>query len=263
MHKLLGPAFLKKMTHIVFPWVFLAISSALVLNYTLLLRSGLEDYQQGVSALILFLHVPASWSALGFYVLVATMAISGLVWKTSLSFFYARAGLYVGCCCALISLLTGAVWGKPTWGTYWVFDARLTSMLLLALMYFGLLSVAREASVDQEKQKGFFILVLIGLINIPVIKFSVEWWTTLHQGASIFRANGPALDPSFLKWLLSSTLLFGFFWGAVLLVRAYVYFEKAKEQKQRFAKERFERFKDMPLPSVSTSSKGTLAEKGI
>jgi len=160
------------------------------------------DYQQGETVRIMFLHVPAAWLALFFYLAMAASATGTLVWRHPLADVSQKAAAPVGAAFALICLVTGALWGKPMWGTYWVWDARLTSMLVLFLMYCGILALWRTLDESGRAARAVSILTLIGLINLPVIKFSVDWWYTLHQGPSVLRIGGPGIHPSILYPLL-------------------------------------------------------------
>jgi heme exporter protein C len=160
------------------------------------------DYQQGQTVRIMFLHVPAAWLALFFYVLMAASALGTLIWRHPLADVSQKAAAPIGAAFTLICLFTGALWGKPMWGTYWVWDARLTSMLVLFLMYCGLLALWRTIDEPARAARAVSILTLIGVVNLPVIKFSVDWWNTLHQPASVLRLDGPAIHPSMLYPLL-------------------------------------------------------------
>jgi heme exporter protein C len=160
------------------------------------------DYQQGETVRIMFLHVPAAWLALFFYVLMAASALGTLIWRHPLADVSQKAAAPIGAAFTLICLFTGALWGKPMWGTYWVWDARLTSMLVLFLMYCGILALWRTIDEPARAARAVSILTLIGVVNLPVIKFSVDWWNTLHQPASVLRLDGPAIHPSMLYPLL-------------------------------------------------------------
>src|SRR5215203_2457581 len=166
------------------------------------------DYQQGETVRIMFLHVPAAWLALFFYVVMAVSALGTLVWRHPLADVSQKAAAPIGAGFTLICLITGALWGKPMWGTYWVWDARLTSMLVLFLMYCGILALWRTIEEPSRAGRAVSILTLIGVVNLPVIKFSVDWWNTLHQPASVVRLGGPTIHPSMLYPLLVMALGF-------------------------------------------------------
>jgi heme exporter protein C len=162
------------------------------------------DYQQGETVRIMYVHVPSAWLALGIYTLMAIAAIGTLVWRHPLADVAAKTAAPIGAAFSLICLVTGALWGRPMWGAYWVWDARLTSMLVLFLLYLGILALWR--AIDDPGQAGrvVAVLTLVGFVNVPIVKFSVDWWNTLHQPASVFRLDGPAIHPAILTPLLIS-----------------------------------------------------------
>ena len=160
------------------------------------------DYQQGETVRIMYIHVPAAWMALMAYFVMAVAAFFFLVWKHPLADIGARAMALPGAGFALICLVTGSFWGRPMWGTWWVWDARLTSMLILFFLYIGYIALADGFDRSERGSKSASVLLLVGVINLPIIKFSVDWWNTLHQGASVMRLDGPSIDPSMLTPLL-------------------------------------------------------------
>jgi heme exporter protein C len=160
------------------------------------------DYQQGETVRIMYVHVPSAWLALGIYTLLAISALGTLVWRHPLADVAAKAAAPIGAAFCLICLVTGALWGRPMWGTYWVWDARLTSMLVLFLLYLGILALWRAIEEPGQAARAVAILTLVGFINVPIVKFSVDWWNTLHQPASVFRLDGPTIHPAILMPLL-------------------------------------------------------------
>lgn len=166
------------------------------------------DYQQGETVRIMFLHVPAAWLALFFYAAMVLSAVGTLVWRHPLADVSQKAAAPIGTAFTLICLVTGALWGKPMWGTYWVWDARLTSVLVLFLMYCGILALWRTIDEPGRAARAVSILTLVGAVNLPIVKFSVDWWNTLHQPASVFRVGGPTIHPSMLYPLLVMALAF-------------------------------------------------------
>jgi heme exporter protein C len=166
------------------------------------------DYQQGETVRIMFVHVPAAWLALFFYALMAVSALGTLVWRHPLADVSQKAAAPIGAGFTLICLVTGALWGRPMWGTYWVWDARLTSMLVLFLMYCGILALWRTIEDPGRGARAVAILTLVGSVNLPIVKFSVDWWNTLHQPASVLRVGGPAIHPSMLYPLVVMALGF-------------------------------------------------------
>jgi heme exporter protein C len=184
------------------PWLAAAAAALIAVGLYLGWFVAPADYQQGETVRIMFLHVPAAWLALFFYVLMAASALGTLIWRHPLADVSQKAAAPIGAAFTLICLVTGALWGKPMWGTYWVWDARLTSMLVLFLMYCGILALWRTIDEPARAARAVSILTLIGVVNLPVIKFSVDWWNTLHQPASVLRLDGPAIHPSMLYPLL-------------------------------------------------------------
>src|SRR5215217_3164259 len=187
----------------------LAVASTLVVAIGLYMGwSAPADYQQGETVRIMFLHVPAAWLALFFYIVMAVSAIGTLVWRHPLADVSQKAAAPIGAAFTLICLVTGSLWGKPMWGTYWVWDARLTSVLVLFLMYCGTLALWQAIEEPVRAARAVAILTLVGAINVPIVKFSVDWWNTLHQPASVLRVGGPAIHPSMLYPLLLMALAF-------------------------------------------------------
>src|SRR5712691_5881288 len=167
-----------------------------------------DDYQQGATVKIMFIHVPAAWLGTFVWVLMSAAALGTLVWRHPLADVAAKAAAPIGAAFTLMCLLTGSLWGRPMWGTYWVWDARLTSVLVLFLMYLGVIALWRTIDDPTRAAKVVAVLTLVGAINIPIIKFSVDWWNTLHQPASVVRLDGPAIHPAILTPLLTMVLAF-------------------------------------------------------
>ncbi|MDD9908295.1 MAG: heme ABC transporter permease [Ahrensia sp.] len=167
-----------------------------------------DDYQQGRTVRIMFVHVPSVWMAMGTYMVMVSGALGVLVWRHPLADVAARTAAPLGAAFTFLGLATGSIWGRPMWGTWWVWDARLTSFLVLFIIYLGLIALWRSIEDPARAARMAAITVLIGAINIPIIKFSVDWFTTLHQPASVLRAGGPRLAPEFLYPLLTMGLAF-------------------------------------------------------
>ncbi len=181
-----------------------------------------NDYLQGVYAKIMYIHVPSAWLAMALYGLMAAFSATYIIWKAPIYSIIAEAICLVGACFTFITLITGAIWGMPTWGTWWVWDARLTSMLVLLFIYLGCIALRNSFAA---KEKGSFItayFALFGLVNIPIIKFSVNLWNTLHQPASFIRLSGPAVHGSMLPPLfIMLAALVGITWVIIsLLIQA-------------------------------------------
>lgn len=192
----------------VLPW--LAGATAVVAAFALYKAFFVapEDYQQGDTVRIMFIHVPAAWLALFCYSLMAASSIGTLVWRHPLADVSAKAAAPIGAAFTFLCLVTGSLWGKPMWGTWWIWDARLTSVLVLFLMYLGLIALWRAVDDPGRAGRAAAVLTLVGFINIPIIKFSVDWWNTLHQPASVFRLDGPTIHPAILWPLAVSALAF-------------------------------------------------------
>ena len=184
------------------PWA--AGAAALIIAYGLYLSFFVAppDYQQGETVRFMFIHVPSAWLAMAGYALIAISSFGLLVFRHPLADVSAKAAAPIGAVFTFLALVTGSLWGRPTWGTYWVWDARLTSVLILFFLYLGL--IALRSSIEDETLAGKLtaVLALVGVVMLPVIKFSVEWGNTLHQPASVMRIDGPSIDPSILTPLL-------------------------------------------------------------
>ena len=187
----------------------LAVATALAFAVGLYLAwFAPDDYQQGATVKIMFIHVPNAWLAMAVWGVMSIASIGTLVWRHPLADVAAKAAAPLGAAFTFLALLTGSLWGRPMWGTYWVWDARLTSVLVLFLMYLGVMALWRTAVDTSRAGRAAAILTLVGAINLPIIKFSVDWWNTLHQPASVFRPGGPTIDPSILTPLIVMALAF-------------------------------------------------------
>jgi heme exporter protein C len=164
------------------------------------------DFQQGEVYRIIFIHVPAAWMAMFIYVVMAVYAVLTLVWRSRLSAMMSRALAPTGAIMAAIALFTGAIWGKPTWGTWWVWDARLTSTLILLFLYLGYMALVSAIEDTQRADRAGALLLLVGVINVPIIYFSVRWWNTLHQGASVSLTTAPKMARTMLTGMLLMSL---------------------------------------------------------
>jgi heme exporter protein C len=201
------------------PTKFLSLTArllpVLVAGTTILFAVGLylsaaapDDYQQGATVKIMFIHVPNAWLSMFVWAVMSAAALGTLVWRHPLADVAAKAAAPIGASFTLLALVTGSLWGRPMWGTYWEWDARLTSVLILFLMYLGLIALWRTVEDPARAARAASVLTLVGAINLPIIKFSVDWWNTLHQPASVFRMGGPTLDRAFLIPLLVMALAF-------------------------------------------------------
>jgi heme exporter protein C len=193
----------------VIPWLTALVVILLGVGLYLSFFVAPPDYQQGETVRIMFVHVPAAWLAMFGYTVIAIAALGTLIWRHPLADVAAKTAAPIGATFTFIALVTGSLWGKPMWGTYWVWDARLTSMLVLFLLYLGLIALWQAIEEPGRAGRAAAILALVGAINIPIIKFSVDWWNTLHQPASVFRAGGPTIDPALLTPLFVMGAAFG------------------------------------------------------
>jgi heme exporter protein C len=193
------------------PWMA-AVSALLLAGGLYLGFAAPEDFQQGTTVRIMYIHVPFAWLAMMCYSLMALSALGTLVWRHPLADVALKSAAPIGAVFTALALATGSIWGKPMWGTWWVWDARLTSVFVLFLMYLGILALTRAIDDPAKSARAAAIITLVGFINIPIIKFSVDWWNTLHQPASVFRMDGPTIDASMLRPLMITavgfTLLF-------------------------------------------------------
>lgn len=201
-HKLGSPKWFYEISGRWMPW-FLIIGSALTaVGVVWGLAFAPADYLQGNSFRIIYIHVPSALLSQSAYVMMAVAGIVGLVWKMKMSFIVGKVIAPIGASLAILALLTGAIWGKPTWGTWWVWDARLTSMLILLFLYFGVIAIYNAIESEEMANKAAAILAIVGSINIPIIKYSVEWWNTLHQPATITLTKKPTMAPEMFIPLL-------------------------------------------------------------
>ncbi|PIA70602.1 heme ABC transporter permease [Pseudomonas sediminis] len=218
-HKWGSPKWFYEMSGRWLPW--LSIAAVLLIAAGLIwgLAFAPPDYQQGNSFRIIYIHVPAAFLAQSIYVTLAVAGLVGLVWKMKLADVAVQQAAPIGAWMTAIALLTGAIWGKPTWGTYWVWDARLTSMLILLFLYFGVIALGNAISNRDSAAKACAVLAIVGVVNIPIIKYSVEWWNSLHQTATFKITEKPAMPVEMWLPLLLAVLGFYCFFGAMLLYR--------------------------------------------
>jgi heme exporter protein C len=173
------------------------------------------DYQQGETVRIMFIHVPSAWMAMMIYGFMAIASFLGLIYRHALADLAAKAAAPIGACFTFLALVTGSLWGRPMWGTYWVWDARLTSVLILFFLYLGYIALWQAIEDPIKAARASAILCLVGVINLPIIKFSVDWWNTLHQPASVMRMGGPSIHPSMLWPLLVMALAYMLLFAAL------------------------------------------------
>jgi len=219
MHRFANPARFMRIAEPLLPWTSMGALAAILLALYFGIFSSPADYQQGETVRIMYVHVPAAWMALFAYTLMALASGSFLIWKHPLADLSAQAAAPIGAGFTAIALVTGALWGQPMWGTWWVWDARLTSVLILFFLYLGYMALVNGFDDPERGSRMGAILALVGFVNVPIIKFSVDWWNTLHQPASISRLDAPAIDTSMLIPLLLMALGFKLFFISILILR--------------------------------------------
>ncbi len=219
MHRFANPTRFLRLAGYVLPWTAGSSAALFALGLTLALFVAPPDYQQGEAVRIMYVHVPSAWMALFVYLVVAASSAGSLIWKHPLADLVAKAASPVGAAFTVIALVTGSLWGKPMWNTYWVWDARLTSVLILLFLYLGHMALINAFDDTSLCSRAAAILALVGVVNLPIIKFSVEWWSTLHQPASVLRLDGPTIHPSMLWPLIVMALAFKLYFVSVLILR--------------------------------------------
>jgi heme exporter protein C len=220
LHKLASPPHFYDLAARIIPW-FAAIGLALIAYGTV---AGLflapPDYQQGDAFRIIYVHVPAAYLSMLAYSIMAISAGIGLIWRMKLAHAVAAGAAPLGAWFTFLALATGSIWGRPMWGTWWEWgDPRLTSELIMLFLYFGYMALRAAIDDTAKADRASAVLALVGAVNIPIIHFSVEWWSSLHQGPTIIRAGGPAIEPAMLYPLLAMILGFSLLFGALLLSR--------------------------------------------
>ena len=213
------------------PTRFLALASRLMpflaVASTVLIAAGVyaaffvapADYQQGETVRIMYIHVPSAWLSMGCYSLMALSALGTLIWRHPLADVSAKALLPIGMAFTFICLVTGAFWGRPMWGTWWVWDARLTSELILFFLYLGYIALTSAIDDPRRGDRAGAVIAIVGAINVPIIYFSVKWWNTLHQGASVSLTKAPSMAALMLAAMLIMTLAFWVYTLALVLYR--------------------------------------------
>ena len=220
LHKTGSPPFFYWLSGRMIPWLWgiFAVLTSWGLYQAFLVAP--VDYQQGESYRIMYIHVPSAWMSMMIYVLMALMGAIGMIWRIRIAEILAISSAPIGAAFTLIALISGAIWGKPTWGTYWVWDARLTSQLVLLFLYIGVMGLHSAIDEPRKAARAAALLALVGVVNLPIIHYSVEWWNTLHQGATISISGGSKMDTSMLIPLLIMALATKFYYAAALLTRA-------------------------------------------
>ena len=233
MHRFANPTRFSKLISALQPWAMGISVLCLGTGLYFALIVSPADYQQSETVRIMYVHVPASWMAMFCYSALAGASAAGLIWRHLTAFVVARATAPIGAAFTFLALATGSLWGKPMWGTWWVWDARLTSVLILLFLYLGF--IALEGAFDDRSRgmRAAAILAIVGAVNVPIIKYSVDWWNTLHQPASVVKLDGPAIHASMLTPLLLMAVGYTAFYFWVMFVRVRAEFNDARIQALR------------------------------
>jgi heme exporter protein C len=219
LYRYASPTNLCRLTSRLIPWFAIPAAILFIAGLYVAFFVAPTDFQQGDVYRVLFLHVPASWLGMFLYVLMAIYATIGWAWNARASSMMAASLSITGALFTVLSLATGALWGKPTWGTWWVWDARTTSTLILLFLYLGFISLQSAIDEPRRAERACAILALVGVINVPIIYFSVQWWNTLHQGATIRLTSSPTMAPAMLAALLIMSAACWLYSVAVVLTR--------------------------------------------
>ena len=219
-HKFASPPYFFEVAGRLVPW--------LGWSFLVLVLAGLygglvlapPDYQQGDSFRIIFIHVPSAWMSLFIYMVMAGAGAVGLIWRIKLAHVVASSSAPIGASFTFLALATGSIWGKPMWGTWWVWDARLTSELILLFLYLGIIALRAAIEDPRTADRAAAVLAIVGVVNIPIIHYSVEWWNTLHQGPTISKMDKPSIHMSMLIPLLVMAVAFKIYYLNTLLMRA-------------------------------------------
>ncbi|MBL8676474.1 MAG: heme ABC transporter permease [Alphaproteobacteria bacterium] len=222
------PRYFLKVTNFLFPIALVLSALCFAAGLYSALVISPPDYQQGDAMRIMYIHVPASWMALFCYGTLAVFSLFVLVWRHPFAEILAISLAPIGALFTLLSLVTGSLWGKPMWGTYWVWDARLTSVLVLLFLYGGYWALYKAYAHSAQGIRAASLLAIIGVINLPIIKGSVDWWNTLHQPASLTKFGGPSIHPSMLLPLGLMTAAYGFYFLVLFILRARTELNKRK-----------------------------------
>lgn len=219
-HKLASPRHFYRISGQLIPWMGAVTLLCLLAGLYLGLWVAPPDYQQGQSYRIMFVHVPAAWMSMFVYVFMAVLSGIHLIWNMKLADVMVRSSATLGATFTALALATGSLWGKPMWGAWWVWDARLTSELILLFLYLGYMALVSAIEDHRTAARAGGILVLVGVVNIPIIHYSVEWWNTLHQGPTVTKFDKPSIHPSMLWPLLLMAVAFQLYYFTVVLMNA-------------------------------------------
>ncbi|HWP00748.1 MAG TPA: heme ABC transporter permease [Methylococcus sp.] len=238
-HQLASPKHFYRISGKLIPWLGLVTGSLFLTGLYLGLVWAPPDYQQGESYRIMFVHVPSAWMSLFIYTFMAALYAIHLIWNIKLADVIASSSAALGASFTFLALVTGSLWGKPMWGTWWVWDARLTSELILLFLYLGYLALVSAIEDKRTAARAGGVLILVGVVNIPIIHYSVEWWNTLHQGPTVTKFDKPSIHFSMLVPLLIMALAFQFYYFTLVLIRARTELLD-RERRSAWVKELFE-----------------------
>ncbi|MFC3051475.1 heme ABC transporter permease [Kordiimonas pumila] len=219
MHRFANPVAFNRLADRILPWAILLGIFTFATGLYYAFFDSPVDYQQGESVRIMYVHVPAAWMSMAVYAFIAVASFTALVWRHPLALIAGRAAAPIGATFTALALITGSLWGKPMWGTYWSWDGRMTSVLILFFLYLGYMALWEALDDDEKAGRAASILALVGVVNLPIIKFSVEWWNTLHQPASVIRMGGPTIHIDMLIPLLIMGAAYKLYFIVVVLWR--------------------------------------------
>ena len=251
---LANPARFTRISAKVLPWCSWTAAVVLAVGLYWSLAVAPPDYQQGDTVRIMYIHVPSAWMALSVYLFVAVASAVALVWRHPLAEVAARAAAPIGAVFTFVCLATGSLWGRPMWGTWWVWDARLTSVLILFFLYLGYIALANAFDDPARGGRAGSVLALVGVVNLPIIKFSVDWWNTLHQPASVMRVGGPRIDTSMLVPLMIMAAGFSLLFVTLLMLRMRTILNERKAMALRLNAEAVPAHHPDPEQTVSVHS---------
>lgn len=237
LHYFANPTRFQRLSRRIEPWLLSAMVLCFAFGLYFALFASPVDYQQGHTVRIMYIHVPAAWMALFCYTAMAVAAAVAMIWKHALADVAAKATAPIGAAFTFLALVTGSLWGKPMWGTWWVWDARLTSVLVLFFLYLGYMALRDAFDEPGRGARASAILVLVGFVNVPIIKFSVDWWNTLHQPSSVLRMDGPTIHPDMLTplFLMAAAFQLYYFWLVLVRIRRELMANRTRALRHRQA----------------------------
>jgi heme exporter protein C len=252
-HRFANPGRFLRLASKVLPWLAAATAISFAVGLYFGLLASPADYQQGETVRIMYIHVPSAWIAMFAYGWVGLASAASLIWRHPLADVAAEAASPVGAVFTFVALVSGSLWGRPMWGTYWAWDARLTSFLLLFFLYLGHIALLNAFDDRQRGRRSAAVLAVVGMIDLPIIKFAVDWWNTLHQPASVLKMGGPSIDPSMLRPLLIMALACQCYFFLVTFMRMRALLLEAR---QRTLLYRSNTARPRPTTTVTTGGSG-------